>query len=56
MNGTQAQDHTSEVDFFKMEFLYVLILNILPFSLKGMSFVSSSNLENVFLIISNFKN
>lgn len=55
MNGTEALDHTSEVDFFKMKFFYVLILNILPLSFKGMSFISSSDLKNVVLIISDLR-
>ena len=54
MNGTEALDHTSEVDFFKMKFFYVLILNILPLSFKGMSFISS-DLKNVALIISDLR-
>ena len=55
MNGTEALDHTSEVDFFKMKFFYVLILNILPLSVKGRSFISSSDLKNVVLIISDLR-
>ena len=55
MNGTEALDHTSEVDFFKMKFFYVLILNILPLYFKGMSFISLSDLKNVVLIISDLR-
>lgn len=55
VNGTEALDHTSEVDFFKMKFFYVLILNILPLSFKGMSFISPSDLKNVVLIISDLR-
>lgn len=55
VNGTEALDHTSEADFFKMKFFHVLILNILPLSYKGMSFISSSNLKNVVLIISDLR-
>lgn len=55
VNGTEALDHTSEVDFFEMKFFYVLILNILPLSFKGMSFISPSDLKNVVLIISDLR-
>lgn len=55
VNGTEALDHTSEVDFFKMKFFYVLILNVLPLSFKGMGFISSNDLKNVVLIISDLR-
>lgn len=55
MNESQTLDHTSEVDLFTIEFLYGLIFNVY-FFFKGMNFGSSHDLENVFLVISNFRN
>lgn len=43
MNEIQNLDHTSEVDFFKMESLYALIFIVLPLFLEGMNFGSSSD-------------